>query len=53
MDDYDRIRDARSEARYDDDPRAEPELGEIKESFYRCQVDESAGERERRYDDAA
>ncbi len=47
-DPYDAHRDARSEARYDDD-RAEPTLEETKrDSYYGCIVDESAGLEEHR-----
>lgn len=48
----DAVRDARSESRYEDDPRDEPTSDEVKDAAYRCTVDESAGERERRYGDA-
>jgi hypothetical protein len=38
------VLDARSEARYDDDPRAEPDLEETKrEQHFACRVDESGG----------
>jgi hypothetical protein len=39
---YDSARDARSEARYEDDPRAEPVEAES-EPVFACGVDESAG----------
>ena len=44
---YDSVQDARSEARYTDDPQAEPTTGEVKDAAYICQVDESAGLRDR------
>ena len=48
-DTYDATQDARSEERYDDDPRAEPTLDEVKErGYFACSVDESAGLREER-----
>lgn len=47
IDPYDAARDARSEARYTDDPRAEPEQPEVDaaryEQVFECIVDESAG----------
>lgn len=33
VDPYDTLQDARSEARYEDDPRAEPDLAEVKEKL--------------------
>lgn len=51
LDPYDTLRDAVSDARYEDDPQAEPTTDEVKEAAYRCIVEESAGERERRYGD--
>jgi hypothetical protein len=39
---YDSARDARSEALYEDDPRAEPVEAET-EPVFACDVDESAG----------
>ena len=46
-DPYDAVLDARSEARYEDDPRAEPEQAEVNEAAqepgFACLVDESAG----------
>lgn len=47
-DDYDRQRDL--ELDFPDDG-GEPTLEEVKEKAYYCTVDESAGERERRYGD--
>lgn len=49
IDAYDKQRD--DELDFPDDVRAEPDTGEVKETAYRCLVDESAGERERRYGD--
>ncbi len=37
-DPYDAIQDARSEARYEEDPRAEPDLSEIKDRAYSSTV---------------
>lgn len=49
MDAYDKQRD--DDLDFPDDPRAEPDIEEVKEAAYKCLV-ESAGERERRYGDA-
>ena len=43
IDAYDRVQDARSEARYTDDPSAEPELTEVKDASYTLYVNEPAG----------
>ena len=41
---YDAVQDARSEARYTDDPRAEPTLEDVKAAcYFACDVDESGG----------
>ena len=40
-DPFDAVLDARSEARYEDDPRAEPELCEVKETLARMSGPES------------
>lgn len=48
-DPYDKARDDSLD--FPDDPRSEPDLEEVKERAYACSVDESAGERERRYGD--
>jgi hypothetical protein len=47
-DPYDDVQDARSEARYETDPREEPDTREVAEAWmrdphYACLVDESAG----------
>lgn len=42
--------DDRSDARYDDEG-GEPTTSEVKDTSYACYVDESGGERERRYGD--
>jgi hypothetical protein len=47
-DPFDAVLDARSEARYDDAPQAEPDTREVAEAWMRdphfaCIVDESAG----------
>jgi hypothetical protein len=43
-DPFDAVQDARSEARYEDEPRAETELEETKrEQHFACRVDESGG----------
>ena len=39
---YDSVQDARSEARYEDDPQAEPTQAEA-DPVFACIVDESAG----------
>lgn len=36
---YDRMRDARSESRYEDDPRAEPTTEEVKAASYSAYVE--------------
>jgi hypothetical protein len=46
VEDYDKAQDAKSESRYESDPRAEPDTTEIKERpepVFVCFVDESAG----------
>ena len=40
-DPYDALQDARSDARYEDDPRAEPDLSEVKETLARMSGPES------------
>ena len=49
--DFDAYKDGRSEARYEDE--GEHSTSEVKDAAYVCMVDESAGQRERRYEDAS
>ena len=41
IDPFDAVQDARSEARYSEDPQAEPDLAEVKETLARMSGPES------------